>query len=42
MINSLYYHITALPHLGETVGVADQHFHPVEPVSIRLSVAGRF
>jgi outer membrane receptor protein involved in Fe transport len=28
--------------LGETVGVADQHFHPVEPLSLRLTVAGRF
>jgi len=28
---------------GEPVGgVADQHFHPVEPLSLRLSVAGRF
>jgi outer membrane receptor protein involved in Fe transport len=29
---------------GEPVGVAvaDQHFHPVEPLSLRLTVAGRF
>jgi len=29
---------------GEPVGVAvaDQHFHPVEPLSLRLSIAGRF
>jgi outer membrane receptor protein involved in Fe transport len=27
---------------GEAVGVNDQHFHPVEPLSLRLSVAGRF
>jgi outer membrane receptor protein involved in Fe transport len=31
-----------LPQLGETVGVADQHFHPVEPLSLRLTIAGRF
>jgi len=29
-----------LPQLGEIV--ADQHFHPVEPLSLRLTVAGRF
>jgi len=28
--------------LGETVGVTDQHFHPVEPLSLRLTIAGRF
>jgi outer membrane receptor protein involved in Fe transport len=27
---------------GEPAGVFDQHFHPVEPLSLRLSVAGRF
>jgi len=37
-----YFYESRLPQLGETVGVADQHFHPVEPLSIRLSVAGRF
>jgi hypothetical protein len=42
MIKYLFCHITALPHLGEITGVADQLFHPVEPLSIRLSVAGRF
>jgi outer membrane receptor protein involved in Fe transport len=34
-----YFYESRLP---ETVGVADQHFHPVEPLSLRLSVAGRF
>jgi outer membrane receptor protein involved in Fe transport len=37
-----YFYESRLPQLGETVGVADQHFHPVEPLSLRLSVAGRF
>ena len=39
-----YFYDSRLPQppLGETVGVADQHFHPVEPLSLRLSVAGRF
>ena len=27
---------------GQPVGVNDQHFHPVEPLSLRLSIAGRF
>jgi outer membrane receptor protein involved in Fe transport len=37
-----YFYESRLPKLGEAVGVADQHFHPVEPLSLRLSVAGRF
>jgi len=38
-----YFYESRLPKLGETMGgVNDQHFHPVEPLSLRLSVAGRF
>jgi outer membrane receptor protein involved in Fe transport len=37
-----YFYDSRLPQLGETVGIADQHFHPVEPLSLRLTVAGRF
>ena len=37
-----YFYESRLPQLGETIGVADQHFHPVEPLSLRLTVAGRF
>jgi outer membrane receptor protein involved in Fe transport len=37
-----YFYESRLPQLGETVGIADRHFHPVEPLSLRLSVAGRF
>lgn len=28
--------------LGEAGGVADRHFHPVEPTAVRLTLAGRF
>jgi len=37
-----YFYESRLPQLGETVGIADRHFHPIEPLSLRLSVAGRF
>ncbi|MEA2988745.1 MAG: hypothetical protein QOG83_1456 [Alphaproteobacteria bacterium] len=36
-----YYYVSRLP--GEAPeGVADRHFHPVEPLSLRLTVAGNF
>jgi outer membrane receptor protein involved in Fe transport len=36
-----YYYVSRLP--GEPPeGVADRHFHPVEPLALRLSVAGNF
>jgi outer membrane receptor protein involved in Fe transport len=36
-----YYYISRLP--GEPAdGVADRHFHPVEPTAVRLTLAGRF
>jgi outer membrane receptor protein involved in Fe transport len=35
-----YFYESRLQSAGDAV--ADQHFHPVEPLSLRLSVAGRF
>ncbi len=36
-----YYYVSRLP--GEdAAGVADRHFHPVEPTAVRLTLAGRF
>jgi outer membrane receptor protein involved in Fe transport len=35
-----YFYESRLPQLGETVGVADRHFHPVEPLAVRLTLAG--
>lgn len=36
-----YYYTSRLP--GEPAGgVADRHFHPVEPLAVRLTLAGRF
>jgi outer membrane receptor protein involved in Fe transport len=35
-----YFYESRLPQLGETVGVADRHFHSVEPLSIRLTLSG--
>ena len=36
-----YYYVSRLP--GEAAdGVADRHFHPVEPTALRLTLAGRF
>jgi hypothetical protein len=36
-----YFYVSRLP--GEPIeGVGDRHFHPVEPLNIRLTVAGRF
>jgi outer membrane receptor protein involved in Fe transport len=36
-----YFYQSRLP--GEPVeGVADRHFHPVEPTAVRLTLAGRF
>jgi outer membrane receptor protein involved in Fe transport len=35
-----YYYESRLAQLGEVVGVADKHFHPVEPLSLRLTLAG--
>ncbi len=36
-----YYYVSRLP--GEDAGgVADRHFHPVEPTAVRLTLAGRF
>ncbi|ACK86403.1 TonB-dependent receptor [Methylorubrum extorquens] len=36
-----YFYTSRLP--GEpTEGVADRHFHPVEPTAVRLTLAGRF
>ncbi|MCJ2033948.1 TonB-dependent receptor [Methylobacterium sp. J-068] len=36
-----YFYISRLP--GEAAdGVADRHFHPVEPTAVRLTLAGRF
>ncbi|WP_128566514.1 TonB-dependent receptor [Methylobacterium crusticola] len=36
-----YYYVSRLP--GEDAGgVADRHFHPVEPTAFRLTLAGRF
>jgi len=36
-----YYYDSRLP--GEPAdGVADKHFHPVEPLAVRLTVAGQF
>jgi len=37
-----YFYESRLPQLGETAGVADRHFHPVEPLSLRLTLAGQF
>jgi outer membrane receptor protein involved in Fe transport len=37
-----YFYESRLPQLGEAVGVADRHFHPVEPLSVRLTLAGHF
>ena len=35
-----YYYVSRLP--GEAPeGVADRHFHPVEPLALRLTVAGK-
>jgi outer membrane receptor protein involved in Fe transport len=39
---STYFYESRLPKLDRNVGVNDQHFHPVEPLSLRLSIAGRF
>ncbi len=36
-----YFYVSRLP--GEdAAGVADRHFHPVEPTAVRLTLAGRF
>jgi len=36
-----YYYVSRLP--GEPAdGVADRHFHPVEPLALRLTMAGNF
>jgi outer membrane receptor protein involved in Fe transport len=36
-----YYYVSRLP--GEPLdGVADRHVHPVEPLAVRLTLAGRF
>ncbi len=36
-----YFYQSRLP--GEPAeGVADRHFHPVEPTAVRLTLAGRF
>jgi outer membrane receptor protein involved in Fe transport len=36
-----YFYTSRLP--GEAAdGVADRHFHPVEPTAVRLTLAGRF
>ncbi|GJD91409.1 MULTISPECIES: TonB-dependent receptor [Methylobacterium] len=35
-----YFYESRLP--GEAGGVADRHFHPVEPTAVRLTLAGRF
>jgi hypothetical protein len=36
-----YYYLSRLP--GEPIGgVADRHIHPVEPLTVRLTLAGRF
>jgi len=36
-----YYYISRLP--GEpAAGVPDVHFHPAEPLAIRVTVSGRF
>jgi outer membrane receptor protein involved in Fe transport len=36
-----YYYVSRLP--GEPLaGVADRHIHPVEPLAVRLTLAGRF
>ena len=36
-----YYYLSRLP--GEPIGgVADRHVHPVEPLAVRLTLAGRF
>jgi len=36
-----YYYVSRLP--GEPAdGVADRHFHPVEPLAVRLTLAGEF
>jgi len=35
-----YYYESRLPQLGEAVGVADKHFHPVEPLAVRMTLAG--
>ena len=37
-----YFYESRLQTDPGSVGVNDQHFHPVEPLSLRLSVAGRF
>src|SRR5215470_7040178 len=37
-----YFYESRLRNEPDGVGVNDQHFHPVEPLSLRLSVAGRF
>ncbi|TXM58421.1 MULTISPECIES: TonB-dependent receptor [Methylobacterium] len=36
-----YYYVSRLPGEGAD-GVADRHFHPVEPTAVRLTLAGRF
>lgn len=36
-----YFYTSRLPGEG-TDGVADRHFHPVEPTAVRLTLAGRF
>jgi hypothetical protein len=36
-----YFYVSRLP--GEPLdGVADRHVHPVEPLAVRLTLAGRF
>jgi outer membrane receptor protein involved in Fe transport len=35
-----YFYESRLPQLGEFVGVADRHFHPVEPLAVRVTLAG--
>jgi hypothetical protein len=36
-----YYYVSRLP--GEAPeGIADRHFHPVEPLAVRLTLAGKF
>jgi hypothetical protein len=36
-----YYYVSRLP--GEAPeGIPDRHFHPVEPLAVRLTLAGKF
>jgi outer membrane receptor protein involved in Fe transport len=35
-----YYYESRLPRLEEPVGILDQHFHPVEPLALRVTLAG--